>query len=214
MQQKDSVPAVLGMLNDAHLETVRENRHYLKTICEILCLTAERQIAQRETSKFRRQDVDLEVIDFGPNSGIFLSILALVAKHDQIVARKIRNGPSNAKYTHHTVQNALISIMAEMVLQEIAAEVASAQYFSILADESKDLSKKEQVSVVIRYLYNGSVYEEFIGLAEAHRLNAEGLTHTIVSLVNKLSVLSGNCILLRNCIGQGYDGASVVAGHL
>jgi hypothetical protein len=120
---------------------------------------------------------------------------------------------ANAKYTHHTLQNALISIMAEMVLQEIAAEVASAQYFSILADESKDLSKKEQVSVVIRYLYNGSVYEEFIGLAEAHRLNA-GLTHTIVSLVNKFSVLSGNCILLRNCIGQGYDGASVVAGHL
>jgi hypothetical protein len=63
-------------------------------------------------------------------------------------------------------------------------------------------------------LYNGSVYEEFFGLAEAHRLNAEGLTHTIVSLVNKLSVLSGNCILLRNCIGQDYDGASVVAGHL
>jgi hypothetical protein len=202
------------MLSDAHLQTVRENRHYMKTLCEILCLTAERQIAQRESSQFRKKDVDLEHLDFGPNSGIFLSILSLVAKHDEIVARKIRSGPSNAKYTHHTVQNALLSIMAEIILQEIASEIGSVQYFSVLADESKDLSKKEQVSVIVRYLFNGSIHEEFIGLTEAHGLNAGGLTDTIVNMIKKLSSLSNNSIVFQNCVGQGYDGASVVAGHL
>jgi hypothetical protein len=109
--------------------------------------------------QFRKQDHDLEVLDFGPNSGTFWSILALVAKHDQIVARKIRNGPGNAKYTHRTVQNALMSIMAEMVLQEIAAaEVASAQYFSLLADESKNLSKKGAV------ISSNSMFVQWLGL--------------------------------------------------
>jgi len=124
--------SVLGMISDAHSQMVHENRHYLKTLCEILCLTAERHISQRESLQFRQKDVDLEHTNFGPNSGVFLSLLSLVAKHDEIVAWKVKSGPQNAKYTHHTVQNALLSIMAEIVLQETASEVGSAQYFSIL----------------------------------------------------------------------------------
>ena len=215
-RNNDSRQSVLGMISDAHMQTVRENRHYLKTLCEILCLTAERQIAQRESSQFRQKDVDLESLDFGPNSGIFLAILGLVAKHDKIVATKIRSGPNNAKYTHHTVQNALLGIMAEMVVQEISSEICSAQYFSVLADESKDMSKKEQVSVIVRYLFRGSIHEEFVGLTETQSLNAQGLTDTIVNNIRRLSSLSNssNSILMQNCIGQGYDGASVVAGHL
>jgi len=101
-----------------------------------------------------------------------------------------------------------------MILQNLASEVGSANYFSVLADECKDLSKKEQVSVIVRYLFDSSIHEEFIGMTETESLNAAGLTDTIVSMIRRLSSLCGNAVLFQNCVGQGYDGASVVAGHL
>jgi len=103
--------------------------------------------------------------------------------------------------------------MAEMTLQQIALQVDFAQYFSILADESKNLSEKEQVPVIVGYLFQGSIHEDFIGLAEMQSLNVQGLMDTIVNKINRVSSLSSN-ISLQNCVGQGYDGASVVAGHL
>ncbi len=41
--------------------------------------------------------------------------------------------------------------MANMVRQEICTSVQQAGYYSILADETKDTSKQEQLSIVIRY---------------------------------------------------------------
>jgi hypothetical protein len=74
---------------------------------------------------------------------------------------------SNALNNHHTVQNALLSIMAEIALKETASEAGSIHHFSILADESTDLSKKQQVTADVGdcslCLFNGSVHEEFIG---------------------------------------------------
>jgi len=104
-QAKKQEQSVLGMLSDAHQQTVQENRHYLKTLCQILCLTTERHIAQRDNSQFRKTDVDLAQLDFGPNSGIFLSLLSLVAKHDKVVAKKNQNWPKQCKiYTPHSAK--------------------------------------------------------------------------------------------------------------
>ena len=54
-----------------------------------------------------------------------------------------RYGPENAKYTHHAIQSALLDIMKDMTLEQIQEEVRNAAYFTVLADESKDTSKKE-----------------------------------------------------------------------
>ena len=54
-----------------------------------------------------------------------------------------RYGPENAKYTHHTIQNALLDIMKYMTLEQIQEKVRKAVYITVLADESKDTSKKE-----------------------------------------------------------------------
>ena len=45
---------VLSMMDDAHSKTVEENRQYLRTVCEILRLTAMQKIAQRETGSMYR----------------------------------------------------------------------------------------------------------------------------------------------------------------
>ncbi|GBN10722.1 hypothetical protein AVEN_54209-1, partial [Araneus ventricosus] len=135
---------ILMQLSNEKTSIIKENRHYIRTLCEILLLTAQQKIGMRESREFRQSDVAIttDIIDYGPHSGNFLSMLAFVAKHDDIIARKIRHGPSNSKYTHHSIQNALLDIMAEEVVNEISNEVRKAEYFSILADETNVWEKR------------------------------------------------------------------------
>lgn len=66
-----------------------------------------------------------------------------------------------AKYISPTMQNELLQIMANMLREEINAEVKEEKWFSIMADESRDNRKSEQLSVVVRYVYHDSIHEEF-----------------------------------------------------
>ena len=67
----------------------------------------------------------------------------------------LEEGPRNVKYTVPEIQNELLDTMAEMVLNHITSEIQKAQYYSLIVDETKDISKKEQLSVVIRYVIDG-----------------------------------------------------------
>lgn len=201
--------SVAELQDSAHVKLIKENKQYMRTLCEVLLVTAQRKIAQRETGRsFRVDNINEESLDFGPSCGNFLAILSLVANHDPVVAERIRSGPMNAKYTHHSVQNALLGIMKDMILEQIKEELHEAEYFTILADESKDTSKKEQVVAAVRYCFNNAIHEEFIGVAEAQSLDADGLSDTIIYQLRRVDAN------MKNCVGQGYDGASVVSGHL
>lgn len=70
------------------------------------------------------------------------------------------------------------------------------------------MAKKEQISVVLRYLYNGVIHEEFVGFKYAESVNAESLCKYITEHLFDLG------IDIKACIGQSYDGASVMSGHL
>ena len=140
--------SVAELQDSAHAKLITKNRKYMCT-CEVLLLTAQRKIAQRETGRsFRVDDINEENLDFGPSCGNFLAILPLIAKHDPVVAERIRSGPMNAKYTHHTVQNAFLDIMKDMILEQIKQELHEAEYFTLLADEFihsfKDTSKRNR----------------------------------------------------------------------
>ena len=49
----------------------------------------------------------------------------------------------------HDIQNTIIHIMSQIVRQKISNDVHRAGYYSILVDETKDISKKEQMSIAI-----------------------------------------------------------------
>lgn len=182
-------------LNAEYEKLVRENRHYIKTVAETLLLTGTQNIAQRA---HRETEND--------NKGNFLSIMELLAKHDPIVKKKM-TGQKNATYLGHATQNEIIDCLAEMVRTSIISEVAQSEAFSILVDETKDLSKKEQMSFVIRYYYNGAVRESFLAFEAAQRLDAAALSQKIVQILQKYGLDYKN-----HLVGQAYDGASVMSG--
>ena len=133
---------VADQLGSARAEKVRNNRHYIKTIAEVLLLCAKQDIALRG----HRESAE------SPNRGNVLEILMLIANHDNIVSQRFHGNPRNAMYVSPDIQNALLNDMGNIIHKKIVSAVQDATYFSILADETKDLSKQEQMAIVIRYV--------------------------------------------------------------
>ena len=91
--------------------------------------------------------------------------------------------------------------------QSILDEVRDAEYFSIIVDETKDISKTEMISLILRYYscQNG-IQEAFLEYRPAVGLTADSLSKIILKFIQ-------DCGLdLNNLVGQGYDGAAVMSG--
>ena len=59
----------------------------------------------------------------------------------------------------------------------ICSGVREAGFFSLLADETKDCSKHEQILIVLRYVDNAVIiHEHFLTYVEAASLTADKLT--------------------------------------
>ncbi len=63
-----------------------------------------------------------------------------------------------------------------MVCTSIITDIKQRDSFSIMADETKHVSKKERMSFVICYYYNGSVCESFLGFEAAEHLDGAALS--------------------------------------
>lgn len=188
--------SVMCQISDSHRELVRENRFYIATLAEILLLTAVQKVGQRG------HDEKEESL----NRGNFLEVLNVIGNHDPRIQKKIENLPKNAKYTHHTIQNELVDIMATLVLETISKEVSDAGLFAVMADETKDVSKQEQLSIVVRYYKEGSLHERFLGYHPCESLDAKSLCAYITTTLAKCNIDK------HTCIAQTYDGASVMSG--
>ena len=69
------------------------------------------------------------------------------------------------KYTSHEIQNEILSIMAQTILRGIVKQIQSSIFFSLIVDEITDVSNREQVVLVFRWVTdNLAVHEEFFGL--------------------------------------------------
>ena len=77
--------------------------------------------------------------------------------------------------------------MGDIVQAKVCADVNKAGMYSILADETKDCSKVEQLAIILRYvdLESATVHKRFLTYVEAKCQNAEGLATYILSTLNK-----------------------------
>lgn len=190
---------LMDLIDQEYKRKVEENRRYIKTIAEVLLLTATQKQAQRG----HRESEDSD------NRGNFIETLTVIANHDALISEKMRE-KGNAKYTSGTIQNEILECLANMVRDDIVKEVKESEVFSVIADESKDLQKKEQLSLVVRYYYSGAIHESFLDFQHAQDLDAKGLSDKIIQCLEKYGLN-----YKENLIGQGYDGAAVMSGkHL
>ena len=142
------------------------------------------------------------------NVGNFQALMVLLSRNNDIVRQKLTSGPRKATWLGHDIQNSLIYLLANKVRTMIKAELQSAQLYTVIADETKDVSKSEQLSLVLRYLYNGSTHERFISFTKCNELNSEAVFSYIMAGLREMDV----DVDVSNCVSQCYDGASVMFG--
>ncbi len=110
-------------------------------------------------------------------------------------------------YTSASIQNSILTILGDMIRNKICDEIKEVKMFSLLVDETKDLSKQEQMSIVLRYVNSeGVLHEHFLTYVQASSLTAQSLTSYILDTLEKFG-LDPMWI-----ISQGYDGAAVMSG--
>ena len=84
--------------------------------------------------------------------------------------------------------------------------MTEAKFFTVLADENKDISKAEQLSAAFQYVFKSSVHERFTGYIHAKSLTALALSEYIFSRITDYG------LDVDKLVSQCYDGASVMSG--
>ncbi|XP_039133231.1 zinc finger MYM-type protein 1-like [Dioscorea cayenensis subsp. rotundata] len=142
------------------------------------------------------------------NKGNFLELLEWYSLQNEEVWRTVnQNTPGNNQMTSPKVQKELANACAAEITRIIVDDIGD-NYFSLLIDEARDISVKEQMGVILGYVNkDGYVIERF--LAMVHMPDTSG-----ISLKNDVDCLfSKHKLSLSRLRGQGYDGASNMRGE-
>ncbi|KAL4142011.1 hypothetical protein QTP88_004543 [Uroleucon formosanum] len=141
------------------------------------------------------------------DSAVFNKLLQFrIDAGDNILKDHLENAPKNLTYISHRTQNEMLESMSATLKSVISQEINEASCFSIIADETADISGIEQLSICIRFLKHNNLHEEFIGFYPLKEFDAEFISKTILEACNHMK------LDLNKCVGQGYDGCATMAG--
>ena len=111
------------------------------------------------------------------------------------------------KWMSHDIQNEMLRIMAHSVQRSIASDIQPARWYSLIVDETTDISVKEQISLCLRYVTaDFDIHEDFVGFYETEYTDSARIVQVIEDVLLRLS------LQLHDCRGQCYDGASNMSG--
>ena len=135
----------------------------------------------------------------------FFQLLKLRSEDDEELASWL--GQKSSKYRSPEIQNELIEIMALQVLREIAKNIQDAVIYTVLADETADVSNNEQLVLCIHWVDdNINVHEEFIGFHSMPGTTVDEIVFVIKDMLLRMN------LSLENARGQCCNGASSVSG--
>lgn len=175
-------------------EKIEENRKVLSSIVSSIVFCGTHDISLRGKLSDKGNFIDL--LRFRIESG------------DKVFEQHLESCKRNEKYISVRIQNELIKICGQTILEQIMDRIKRADYFSVLADETADISGKEQLSIGVRYISpdDNKIHEDFLGFLPLTELNAKYISREI------LQFLKSSNLNLNQMVGQGYDGCSTMSG--
>ena len=194
-------------LNNIMHQQIMKNRDILKSLIKILVTMAKQCIPLRggdesnPIAQYQSEQCTIEQSNLNP--GNFLAIVKLAVELDcPVLKEPLSRCAKNATYLSKNIQNELLSLIPSNIIDQVVVNIKQSKYFSILADEAVDISNKEQMPVVIRYVDSECcIHETFVKMAECKLgCSGKGLSKTIVKSVEDTN------LDMNNCTGQGYDG--------
>ncbi|KAJ8932430.1 hypothetical protein NQ314_014687 [Rhamnusium bicolor] len=145
------------------------------------------------------------------NEGNFRALLRFrIDASDQNLRDHLTGSSRNAVYTSWKIQNEIIDSCATIIKRKIANEVNVAKVFSVLADETLDISNIEQFTLCVRYLKEDTnlkeykICENFLQFTPVENTTGVNLAETIIRNLQDCNI---EVEYLR-----GYDGTSSMSG--
>ena len=175
-----------------------EYRVQLNAIVDYIIFLLCRELA------FRGHDESQDSSD----KGNFLEILQFLGDHNKSINEVLQTALKNYKLTHSDIQKDIVNTIARETSKAIIKDLDNG-FFSILVDESRDISVKKQLSLVLCYVNKkGIIIEWFLGIVQVASTTALLFKCAIEYL------LCEHNLSLSNLRGQGYDGASNMQGDI
>ncbi|KAG2609519.1 hypothetical protein PVAP13_4KG043066 [Panicum virgatum] len=187
MNQDQSIQVALDRQTDF---TKNQNRIRLNTSIDSV------RYLLRQGLAFRGHDESKE----SKNKGNFREL-------NEVVRNSIRNAPENCQWICGDIQKEITSYFAKITLKSIIEEIGG-DVFSLLIDEASDVSDKEQMTVVLRYLSKrGFIIERLVGVVHVKETSAICLKESLQKLFTDIG------LSIQQVRGQCYDGASNMRGE-
>ena len=215
---------IRSRLDKARKAQVQKNREALLPIIDTLLTCARQNIALRG---HRGEDETIVgCSEPAENDGNFRALLRYRMRGgDVALCNHLTGAAANATYLSATIQNELLVVAADLIREKIQKRIRQAGCWALIADETMDLQKREQLVVVIRYL---SADEDSILRQREDPVAMLDLVRDVADDCEPLSekklsgVAIGDAILrqiskldldLSQCVAQCYDGASAMASE-
>ncbi|XP_065572736.1 52 kDa repressor of the inhibitor of the protein kinase-like [Artemia franciscana] len=155
------------------------------------------------------------------NEGNFQELLRYRAESgDSKLKEQLKTSVKNATYISKTTQNQLIECCAKEVIGIILERVKSARYYSIILDETTDMSHSLQLSLALCYAFDNHKREDFIDFVGVHHATFEPSTADTEPTVNGkvigqlfLSLLEEMGLNLLDCVGTATDGCAMMVSN-
>ena len=191
---KKNVKVSCATLLVSHHQTVVDlNRKNLAKIINIVYFLAKQGLAFR--GRIENSD--------SKNRGNFLEMINFLNEYDHELKTHMNNKVAN--YSCKDSQNEIISLLASQIRKKLLPKVS--QFYSLIADESMDISKLEQVTVYLRYVNDDLIIQErFFGFFAIAIQTADAIFDLLKTVLLSLK------LDLNYLVGQAYDGASTMSG--
>lgn len=143
VQQADSV---ISQLDSNRRKQILENRDAIRPIIKTVIFCGQNEIALRGDDESSDLSKTLDARD--SRDGKFRALLRFrVEAGDNTLKEHLENAKKNAMYTSPKIVNEIIDICGKLIQTKIVKDANESGFFSILADETLDVSGIEQFSL-------------------------------------------------------------------
>ncbi|XP_060868780.1 52 kDa repressor of the inhibitor of the protein kinase-like isoform X7 [Metopolophium dirhodum] len=221
---------VINIIDTERMKQIKENRERLVPIIESIIFLGRQNIALRGHKDYGILSSEPHSSETVINEGNFREILKFrILSGDKTLESHLKNNNAKATFISPTIQNELIECIRKEIVCKIIKDIEQAKYYSIIFDETTDVSTISQMSLSIRYIYSGKVFERFVTFIDCHssmdnenedsdgvdsnnqiepKLTGEFLGDIVIQMMSKLG------LKFDNCVGIATDGCAVMVSTI
>ena len=148
---KDPTHSIVSKMSEQERKQQQQFREALTSICQLIVHLG------RTGCAFRGHRDDGPLYDanseFVSDGNFRESLRLLIRCGDGRLKAHLDNAPKNATYISKTIQEELIRLIGAYLLGKVLQRIKSAGIFTVLADETTDVSTIEQLAMCIRYVH-------------------------------------------------------------